>query len=120
MPLYEYQCPKDGRFELIQKFSDRPLKVCPKCGKPVEKLPSAPAIQFKGTGWYVTDYAKKSGGAESKTNGDSAGSKSADSKSESKSAESKSTDSSASSDASSSTPKTKSKDSSAPKGSSPT
>ena len=69
MPLYEYECPKDGTFEKIQKFSDPPLKVCPTCGRPVEKLPSAPAIQFKGTGWYVTDYAKKSDGAGKKAGG---------------------------------------------------
>jgi putative FmdB family regulatory protein len=59
VPLYEYECPKDGVFELMQKFSDPPLSACPKCGSPVEKLLSAPAIQFKGTGWYVTDYARK-------------------------------------------------------------
>jgi putative FmdB family regulatory protein len=66
LPLYEYQCDRDGRFEVIRKFSDKPLKVCPKCGGPVQKLPSAPAIQFKGTGWYVTDYARKSGGEDAK------------------------------------------------------
>ena len=64
MPLYEYECPKDGMFERIQKFSDPPLAACPTCGGPVEKLASAPAIQFKGTGWYVTDYARKSSGVE--------------------------------------------------------
>jgi putative FmdB family regulatory protein len=62
VPLYEYQCPKCGRFELIQKFSDGPLTTCPTCGSEVQKLPSAPAIQFKGTGWYITDYARKSEG----------------------------------------------------------
>ena len=61
MPLYEYQCKKCGhRFEKIQKFSDRPVKKCPQCGGPVEQTISAPAVQFKGSGWYVTDYAKKS------------------------------------------------------------
>ena len=61
MPLYEYQCKKCGhRFEKIQKFSDKPVKKCPECGGPVEKTISAPAVQFKGSGWYVTDYAKKS------------------------------------------------------------
>ena len=65
MPLYEYQCPKDGTFEKIRKFSDPPLTACPTCGGPIEKLVSAPAIQFKGTGWYITDYARKSGGGES-------------------------------------------------------
>ena len=60
MPLYEYQCKKCGhRFEKIQKFSDKPIKKCPECGGAVEQLLSAPAVQFKGSGWYVTDYAKK-------------------------------------------------------------
>ncbi len=66
MPLYEYECPNDGTFEKMQKFSDPPLTRCPKCGAPVEKLLSAPAIQFKGTGWYVTDYARKSDGGREK------------------------------------------------------
>jgi putative FmdB family regulatory protein len=69
LPLYEYQCAKDGRFEVIRKFSDPALKKCPQCGGPIQKLPSAPAIQFKGTGWYVTDYAKKTGGDGSKGEG---------------------------------------------------
>ena len=61
MPLYEYQCTKCGhRFEKIQKFSDKPIKKCPECGGRVEQTISAPAIQFKGSGWYVTDYARKS------------------------------------------------------------
>ena len=64
MPLYEYECPKDGTFERMQKFSDPPLSACPTCGGPIEKLLSAPAIQFKGTGWYITDYARKSSGGE--------------------------------------------------------
>jgi len=62
VPLYEYQCTKcQHRFEKIQKFSDPPVTKCPECGGKVEQLLSAPAIQFKGAGWYVTDYAKKSG-----------------------------------------------------------
>lgn len=61
MPLYEYQCKKcKHKFEKIQKFSDPPVKKCPECGSPVEKILHAPAVQFKGTGWYVTDYAAKS------------------------------------------------------------
>ena len=61
MPLYEYQCKKCGHlFEKIQKFSDKPVKKCPECGGQVEQTISAPAVQFKGSGWYVTDYAKKS------------------------------------------------------------
>ena len=61
MPLYEYKCEAcDHRFEKIVKFSDPPLEACPKCGGKVEKLLSSPAFQFKGSGWYITDYAKKS------------------------------------------------------------
>jgi putative FmdB family regulatory protein len=61
MPLYEYQCDACGhRFERIQKFSDPPVEKCPQCGGTVRKLISSPAIQFKGSGWYVTDYARKS------------------------------------------------------------
>jgi putative FmdB family regulatory protein len=61
MPLYEYQCDAcSKRFERIQKFSDPPVATCPSCGGSVRKLLSSPAIQFKGTGWYITDYAKKS------------------------------------------------------------
>src|SRR5215472_10185789 len=60
MPLYEYQCKKCGhRFERIQRFADPLVKKCPECGGKVEQLLSAPAVQFKGSGWYVTDYAKK-------------------------------------------------------------
>jgi len=61
LPLYEYLCPKCGRFELIRKFSDAAVTKCPTCGAEVQKLLSAPAIQFKGTGWYITDYARKDG-----------------------------------------------------------
>jgi putative FmdB family regulatory protein len=60
MPLYEYQCDDcEHRFERIQKFSDELVRTCPSCGGSVRKLLSSPAIQFKGTGWYVTDYARK-------------------------------------------------------------
>ena len=60
MPLYEYQCDACAhRFEAIQKFSEPPIATCPKCGGAVRKLQSAPAFQFKGSGWYITDYAKK-------------------------------------------------------------
>lgn len=68
MPLYEYQCKKcKHKFEKIQKFSDRPIRKCPECGGPVEKIQHAPAVQFKGTGWYVTDYGGKAD--KSKTDG---------------------------------------------------
>jgi putative FmdB family regulatory protein len=68
MPLYEYQCDACGaQFELIRKFSDPPVEVCPTCGAArVRKLLSSPAFQFKGSGWYVTDYARKGGEAAPK------------------------------------------------------
>lgn len=60
VPIYEYECSKCGhRFESVQKVSDPPLTKCEKCKGKVERLVSSPAIQFKGTGWYVTDYARK-------------------------------------------------------------
>ncbi|MBM3944072.1 MAG: zinc ribbon domain-containing protein [SAR202 cluster bacterium] len=66
MPLYEYECDACGcRFEQIQKFADAPLTTCAECGKgPVRRLLSSPAIQFKGAGWYVTDYSKRGSGAK--------------------------------------------------------
>jgi putative FmdB family regulatory protein len=61
MPIYEYEClPNKHRFEIIQKFSDPAVTHCTVCGAPVQRLLSAPAIQFKGSGWYITDYARKS------------------------------------------------------------
>jgi putative FmdB family regulatory protein len=88
MPLYEYECKKcHHRFEKIQKFSDRMVKKCPDCGGVVEQMISAPAVQFKGSGWYVTDYAKKSS-AQSSADGSGKDSKKEDtSKSESSSKE---------------------------------
>lgn len=65
MPLYEYECDSCGRrFERIQKFSDPPVAECPTCGGPVRKLLSSPAIQFKGSGFYITDYPKSGAGAD--------------------------------------------------------
>lgn len=63
MPLYEYRCGKCGKLtEVIQSFSEKPLRICPHCGeRALKKLMSAPAIQFKGSGWYVTDYGGKKG-----------------------------------------------------------
>ena len=81
MPLYEYACKKCGRHhERIETFKGPHMRKCPSCGGRVEQLISAPALQFKGTGWYVTDYAGKSSSGESSKNegGDSA--KSADGK----------------------------------------
>jgi putative FmdB family regulatory protein len=93
VPLYEYQCNDCGhRFEKIVKFSDAPLRVCPQCGKEtVEQLISAPAVQFKGEGWYVTDYARKgssgsnSGSSDKKVDANASTDSKSDSKSESKS-----------------------------------
>ena len=81
MPLYEYQCKQCAeRVEIIQRVSDPPYSRCPKCGGQMRKLISSPAIQFKGSGFYKTDYASKSeGSAESK------GEKSKESKTETKS-----------------------------------
>ncbi len=78
MPLYEYECEQCGNlFEVIQKFSDEPLTTHEKCGGKVRRLISAPAFQFKGSGWYVTDYAKGGNSPENGTKkGDSSESKS--------------------------------------------
>lgn len=72
MPLYEYRCKNcEHQFEKIQSFSAPEEKECPQCGGPVEKLLSAPAVQFKGTGWYVTDYAGKGSGSKKSASGES-------------------------------------------------
>jgi putative FmdB family regulatory protein len=76
MPLYEYRCTNCGeKFEIIQKSSDVPLKNCPNCGGPLKKLFSPPMLQFKGSGWYITDYSKKA-----KDKGEKEGKKSDNSK----------------------------------------
>src|SRR5882724_2640797 len=88
MPIYEYQCTKcNERTEVIQKFTDPPYAACAKCGGEVRKLMSAPAIQFKGSGFYKTDYASASSKADAKSEGkseSSSDSKPSESKSESK------------------------------------
>jgi putative FmdB family regulatory protein len=94
VPLYEYQCKTCGhRFEVIQKFSDAPVRKCPKCGKAVERLVSSSAIQFKGTGWYVTDYARKGAtsgsGKQAKSEKDKTGESAKPDKAESKTEASK-------------------------------
>jgi len=74
MPLYEYECTKCGhRTELLQRYGDPPLEKCPECAAAVRKLFSAPAVQFKGTGWYVTDYAGKGKQAPAGKSGEDAG-----------------------------------------------
>jgi putative FmdB family regulatory protein len=95
MPIYEYQCLKCGkRTEWLQRMSDAPLAACPECGGEVKKLISSPAVQFKGSGWYVSDYGKGSGGPrkEGKSEGGGAAESSGSSES-AKPAESKSGDS---------------------------
>ena len=89
MPLYEYECKKcHHRFEKIQTFSARHVKKCPKCGGPIEQVITAPTVQFKGSGWYINDYAKSKPTQGSSSNGDS--SKDAEAKTDSKSGEEKS------------------------------
>jgi putative FmdB family regulatory protein len=89
MPLYEYECKKcHHRFEKIQTFSARHVKKCPKCGGPIEQVITAPTVQFKGSGWYVNDYAKSKPTVGSSPNADS--SKDSEAKSDSKSGEEKS------------------------------
>lgn len=74
MPLYEYQCRSCGvRSEVLQRMSDDPLTECDQCGGQVQRLVSAPAVQFKGSGWYVTDYAGKKGGGKESASGSSGG-----------------------------------------------
>ena len=70
MPIYEYRCSDcDQVFEALQRVSDAPLDACRRCGGPARRIISAPAIQFMGSGWYVTDYARKKGGDSSAKNG---------------------------------------------------
>ena len=88
MPIYEYQCTQcSERHEIIQRISDEPLQHCPKCSGPLKKLFSSPAIQFKGSGFYKTDYASSSAGAPSSAKNESSKSEGggAESKTESKS-----------------------------------
>ncbi|HEX2835844.1 MAG TPA: FmdB family zinc ribbon protein [Thermoanaerobaculia bacterium] len=86
MPIYEYQCQScSERHEIIQKFSDAPLTVCPKCGGEMKKLISSPAIQFKGSGFYKTDYASSSSSSGGSSSSKSSEPAKAETKSETKS-----------------------------------
>ena len=108
VPMYEYSCLKCGeRIEALQAMNDDPLTNCEACGGDLKKLLSAPAFQFKGSGWYVTDYAKKNDRAESSSSETS----SSDSESESKSDSSSKTDSKKDSSSSSAAAETKKKSS---------
>jgi putative FmdB family regulatory protein len=122
MPIYEYQCQKCGTFETTQKITDKPLAKCPTCKGKVKKLISNTSFQLKGTGWYITDYARKGQNGESKSgNGSQSSTESkgesksessssgkekspSESKSESKKSESSSSTAAKSSSTSSSTP----------------
>jgi putative FmdB family regulatory protein len=105
LPLYEYKCAKCGhRFEKIESVTASETKKCPKCGGKAERQIAAPAIQFKGSGWYVTDYAGKkaqAGVGENSGEGAKAGEKSGDGKSDSKTTETKTESKPAASDSSS-------------------
>jgi putative FmdB family regulatory protein len=83
MPIYEYQCKKCGQFEVMQKITERSLTRCPTCQNKVTKLMSNTSFQLKGSGWYVTDYARK-GGASSETSKESKSETKSESKAESK------------------------------------
>lgn len=105
MPLYEYKCDKCGeRFETLQRFSDEPIKVHEKCGGPVQRLISTSALQFKGSGWYINDYAKS--GSSGNGSGKAGDSKSGESTAK---GESKSSDSGSSGEGSKSESKSDSK-----------
>lgn len=82
MPLYEYLCESCGRrTEVLQRLDEPPLTTCSECGGPLRKLLSAPAFQFKGSGWYLTDYARKSGsesGAPKASGGEASGASASD------------------------------------------
>ena len=116
MPIYEYKCQKCGTFETTQKITDKPLGKCPTCKGKVKKLISNTSFQLKGTGWYVTDYARKGQNGESKSGN---GSKSSsESKSESKSESPSSGKEKSSSESKSESKKSESSSSDSPKSSS--
>ena len=86
MPIYEYRCAGcEQLIEVLQKYSDAPLTTCASCGGKLERLISPPGLHFKGSGWYVTDYARAGAkGSDSKSGGDTKPDSKSDSKSESK------------------------------------
>jgi putative FmdB family regulatory protein len=103
MPIYEYQCPKCGTFEVTQRITEKPLAKCPTCKGKVKKLISNTSFQLKGTGWYITDYARKDKDKEKVASKSNNGSKpTSESKTESKN-DSSSTSEKSTSSASSST-----------------
>ncbi|MEO6026969.1 MAG: zinc ribbon domain-containing protein [Candidatus Binatia bacterium] len=107
MPIYEYHCSKCGDFETMQRMSDKPLTTCPTCRRKVTKLISSTTFHLKGSGWYITDYARKSEGSGGKSDAKGDDKKGDDTKSESAttSAATDTASTSASSDSSSTTEK---------------
>jgi putative FmdB family regulatory protein len=101
MPIYEYRCEKCGTFEATQRITDKPIGKCPTCKGKVKKLISHTSFQLKGSGWYITDYARKGKSGDGKS--DDAAKPAAETKSDSKSDSKKSESSATSSDKSSTT-----------------
>ncbi|HXF30650.1 MAG TPA: FmdB family zinc ribbon protein [Solirubrobacterales bacterium] len=81
MPIYEYKCDNGHVFDVLQKMSEEPLTECVECGAPAHRVLTAPAVHFKGSGFYNTDYGKRKGGGGSNGGGDSSGSGSSESSS---------------------------------------
>ncbi len=106
MPTYEYRCENGHLFEVFQSMSDDPITACEVCGAPVQRVLFAPAVHFKGSGFYTTDYKKKGSGAKA---GEEGGSKSDGGDSDSKSSDSKGSDSTSSDSSSKSDSKSESK-----------
>ena len=103
MPIYEYKCDNGHVFDVMQKMADEPLTECVECGAPAHRVLTAPAVHFKGSGFYNTDYGKRKGGGSNGSSGEgSADSKSSDSSSSSDSGSSSKSDSKAASSSSSS------------------
>jgi putative FmdB family regulatory protein len=111
MPIYEYHCKQCGEFEVMQRITDRALRRCPTCQKKVTKLISNTSFQLKGTGWYVTDYARKDG--KSKDTAKDATTETAETKTETKTESTSDTTSKSESKSESKTSKTKSKEAAA-------
>ncbi|MEA2472842.1 MAG: hypothetical protein QOE06_757 [Thermoleophilaceae bacterium] len=93
MPLYEYRCENGHTFEVMERMTADPLTKCTECGAPVQRVLHAPAVHFKGSGFYTTDYGRKKTGASSGGSDDSSSSSSSDSKGDKQKGDSKSGDS---------------------------
>jgi putative FmdB family regulatory protein len=106
MPIYEYQCQKCGVIEVTQRITEKPLAKCPTCKSKIKKLISNTSFQLKGTGWYITDYARKgqsNGESKSESKPKSSSTSAPESKSEAKKGEASSSEKAASTSSSSST-----------------